>query len=104
MAMTPIPVWAQDLNERIEAETSSLFILHHNIADYVPLGQTFLAFPTFLAQWLGDTSPVIFYNRATGVRFPDEEIQRRFREAAGLAARDQREAKLEEERRRALMA
>ena len=104
MTMTPIPVWAQDLNERIEAETSSLFILHHNIADYVPLGQTFLAFPTFLAQWLGDTSPVIFYNRATGVRFPDEEIQRRFREAAGLAARDQREANLEEERRRALMA
>ena len=74
--MKPTLPWAQDLSERIEAETSSLFVLHHNISDYVPLGQAFLPFSTFLAQWLGETSPVILYNRSTGLRFPDEEIQK----------------------------
>ncbi|MFQ5846863.1 MAG: AAA family ATPase [Candidatus Methylomirabilales bacterium] len=103
--MRAIPLWMQDLNERIEAETSSLFILHHNIADYFPLGQAFLAFPAFLADWLRETSPVIFYNRSTGLRFPDEETQRRFQEAAGLVVRrDQRDVSLEEQRRRALVA
>lgn len=103
--MKPTLPWAQDLSERIEAETSSLFVLHHNIADYVPLGQAFLPFSTFLAQWLGETSPVILYNRSTGLRFPDEETQHRFREATGLkVARDPREVHLEEQRQRALMA
>jgi SpoVK/Ycf46/Vps4 family AAA+-type ATPase len=100
-----MPSWVRDLHERIEAEASNLFILHHNIADYVPLGQTFLPFPVFLAQWLKQTDTVIFYNRSTGLRFPDEETERRFREGAGLKVeRDQREAHLEEQRRRALMA
>ena len=103
--MRSMPSWVRDLHERIEAEASSLFILHHNIADYVPLGQAFLSFPVFLAQWLGQTDTVIFYNRSTGLRFPDEETQRRFREGAGFKVeRDPREAHLEEQRRRALMA
>ena len=103
--MKPTLPWAQDLSERIEAETSSLFVLHHNISDYVPLGQAFLPFSTFLAQWLGETSPVILYNRSTGLRFPDEETQHRFREATGLkVARDPQEVHLEEQRQRALMA
>jgi len=103
--MRSMPSWVRDLHERIEAEASNLFILHHNIADYVPLGQTFLPFPVFLAQWLKQTDTVIFYNRSTGLRFPDEETERRFREGAGLKVeRDQREAHLEEQRRRALMA
>lgn len=99
------PLWVKDLNDRIKAETSSLFILHHNIGDYVPLGQAYLPFPTFLAEWLGKTGPVLFYNRSTGLRFSDEETQRRFREAAGLkVAREPREVSLEEQRRRALVA
>jgi len=103
--MRSMPSWVRDFHERIEAEASNLFILHHNIADYVPLGQTFLPFPVFLAQWLKQTDTVIFYNRSTGLRFPDEETERRFREGAGLKVeRDQREAHLEEQRRRALMA
>ncbi len=103
--MRPMPSWVRDLHEGIEAEASSLFILHHNIADYVPLGQAFLPLPAFLAQWLEQTDTVIFYNRSTGLRFPDEETQRRFREGAGLKGeRDQRDAHLEDQRRRALMA
>ncbi len=103
--MRSMPSWVRDLHEGIEAEASSLFILHHNIADYVPLGQAFLPLPAFLAQWLEQTDTVIFYNRSTGLRFPDEETQRRFREGAGLKGeRDQRDAHLEEQRRRALMA
>ncbi len=103
--MGPTPLWVQDLYDRIEAETSSLFILHHNIADYVPLGRAYLSFPVFLAEWLGETGPVIFYNRSTGLRFHNEETERRFRDAAGLkVAREQREPTLEEQRRRALMA
>lgn len=105
MVTGPTPIWVKDLNDRIEAETSSLFILHHNIADYVPLGRAYLPFSTFLAEWLGKTGPVLFYNRSTGLRFSDEETQRRFREAAGLGvAREPREAGLEEQRRRALVA
>jgi SpoVK/Ycf46/Vps4 family AAA+-type ATPase len=103
--MAMMPVWVRDLHERIEAETSNLFILHHNIADYVDFRGVFLPFPAFLARWLGETSRVIVYNRASGLRFPDEETQRRFREAAGLKGdRDPREVPLEEERRRALTA
>ena len=103
--MRSMPSWVRDLHEGIEAEASSLFILHHNIADYVPLGQAFLPLPAFLAQWLEQTDTVIFYNRSTGLRFPDEETQRRFREGAGLKGeRDQRDAHLEDQRRRALMA
>ncbi|MFQ5882919.1 MAG: AAA family ATPase [Candidatus Methylomirabilales bacterium] len=105
--MTQIPRWAQDLYERMEAGTSPLFVLHHNIADYVPLGEAFLAFPHFLTRWLCGASPVIVYNRSTGLRFPDEETERRFRKAAGLRATvapDQREAHLEEQKRRALVA
>lgn len=103
--MSSVPSWVRDLHQRIEAEASTLFIVHHNIADYVPLGQAFLPFPLFLAQWLQQTDTVIFYNRSTGLRFPDQETQRRFREGAGLKGeRDQPEAQLEEQRRRALMA
>lgn len=103
--MNPIPRWVQDLSERIEAETSSLFILHHNIADYVPLGQAFVPLSIFLAEWFGETNPVIFYNRSAGLRFPDEETERRFREAAGLkVTRDAQDVYLEEQRQRALMA
>lgn len=104
-AMRPIPLWVQDLSERIEAATSNLFVLHHNIADYVRLEHGFAPFSTFLAQWLGGTNPVIFYNRSSGLRFPDEETERRFREAVGLkVARDGRDAYLEEQRQRALAA
>jgi SpoVK/Ycf46/Vps4 family AAA+-type ATPase len=103
--MRPIPLWVQDLSERIEAETSNLFVLHHNIADYVRLGEAFLQFSPFLANWLGETSPVIFFNRSTGLRFPDDETQSRFREAAGLkVTRDARDIYLEEQRQRALTA
>jgi SpoVK/Ycf46/Vps4 family AAA+-type ATPase len=103
--MRPVPTWGRDLRERVEAETASLFILHHNISDYVPLGESFLSFPDFLAQWVGESNPVIFYNRATGLRFPDAESQRRFEEGAGLKVdRDAREPSLEEQRRRALTA
>lgn len=105
MAMGPSPRWVQDLSDRIAAATSTLFVLHYNIADYVRFGRTFLHFSTFLGEWLGEASPVIFYNRSTGLRFPDEETERRFREAAGLrVARDAREVYLEEQRQRALTA
>jgi transitional endoplasmic reticulum ATPase len=103
--MTSARGWIRNLQERIDAETSHLFILHHNIADYIPLGGRYVAMPVFLGEWLGRASRVIFYNRATGLRFPDDETQRRFREGAGLQGdRDPREALLEEQRRRALAA
>lgn len=107
VAVKPIPQWAEDLYERMEVDTSNLFVLHHNIADYAPLNQSFLPFSTFLTQWLGITDPVIFYNRSMGLRFPSAESERRFREAAGLKAkpvRDEQEAYLEEQRQRALRA
>lgn len=105
--MRTIPQWAIDLNERLQADTSNLFVLHHNIADYAHLDQQFHPFSTFLTQWLGKTDPVIFYNRSTGLRFPNDETQQRFREATGLRAKpvqDERPAYLEEQRQRALRA
>ncbi len=107
VVVRPIPQWALDLNDRIEADTSSLFVLHHNIADYARLNQQFLPFSTFLTQWLGKTDPVIVYNRSTGLRFPNRETEQRFRESAGLtakAAQDERAMYLEEQRMRALKA
>ena len=103
--MGSIPQWANDLYQRIEAETSSLFIIHHNTADYVRLGEDFLSLPNFLSRSLGGVSPVIFYNRSTGLRFPDGETENRFREGAGLKkARGPEDAYAEEQRRRALTA
>ncbi len=105
VTMERIPLWVQDLSDRIEAATSNLFVLHHNVADYVRLGQAFLPFSGFLAEWLGETNPVVFYNRSSGLRFPDEETEQRFREAAGLkVTRDARDIYAEDQRQRALMA
>ena len=81
--MSSMPSWVRDLHQRIEAEASSLFVLHHNIADYVPLGQAFLPFPLFLAQWLQQTDTVIFYNRSTGLRFPEIAAASLHRESGG---------------------
>ncbi len=102
-----LPGWAVELYERLEAATSTLFVLHHNIPDYVPLGERFLSFAAFLQEWLGRESRIITYNRSMGLRFPDEETERRFREAVGLKPKvstDPREAFLEEQRRRAMLA
>ena len=107
MASRQIPPWAENLAERMEADTSSVFILHHNITDYAPLNRGFFPFSTFLTQWLGKRDPVIFYNRSTGLRFPSEDTERRFREASGLKPKpsaDERDAYVEEQRQRALRA
>ncbi|MFQ5990377.1 MAG: hypothetical protein ACE5K9_10725, partial [Candidatus Methylomirabilales bacterium] len=102
--MKSVPQWAEDLYQGIEGETSSLFILHHNTADYVRLDGEFLSLSVFLGRSLGGISSVIFYNRSTGLRFPDGETEHRFREGAGLKGRDPQDTYHEEQRRRALMA
>jgi SpoVK/Ycf46/Vps4 family AAA+-type ATPase len=100
-----IPGWAQELEARIGAGSSPLYVLHLNVADHIPLGEDFLSLRTFLIRRLGRRSRILFYNRSSGLHFGDLETETLVRRATGLAP-DQEVSphSPEAQRRRALVA
>jgi SpoVK/Ycf46/Vps4 family AAA+-type ATPase len=100
-----IPEWAQELEGRIRAGTSPLFILHLNVGDYFPLGDEFVPLRTFLTRRLGQRAHILTYNRSSGLGFGDLETETTVRRATGLARdADAPPHSLEAQRRRALVA
>jgi AAA+ superfamily predicted ATPase len=79
------PPWARELKERIEARTTSVFVLHFNVADEVPSGDRFVPLPDFLGRWLAGEERVIVYDRSRGLRFSDADTEARFRKVTGLS-------------------
>ncbi|MBI3988086.1 MAG: ATP-binding protein [candidate division NC10 bacterium] len=92
------PQWAIALKERIEAEASSVFILHFNIGDEVPFEGRFVPLPLFLSTFLDSGRPAIFYDRSKGLSFSSKEAETLFRKMTGYGQ------EMEEKQRAALAA
>ncbi len=85
------PKWAQELAKKYLSRTLNQFILHGNVHDLVPTGESnekkFTRLKTFLAEdFFGAREIVVFYDRATGIYFRDQYSQRDFYQA--LSGRD----------------
>ena len=100
-----IPGWARELEARIGAGSSPLYVLHLNVADHIPLREEFLPLRTFLIRRLGRRSRILFYNRSSGLHFGDLETETLVRRATGLVPdQDVSPHSPEAQRRRALTA
>jgi SpoVK/Ycf46/Vps4 family AAA+-type ATPase len=100
-----IPAWAADLEMRIAAGSSSMYILHLNVADHIALGDEFLPLRTFLVRRVGRHSRILSYNRSNGLTFGDLETEAIVRRAMGIQrAEDLPPHSPEARRERALLA
>lgn len=77
------PAWVASLEAKVEAKIGSVFLLHGNVADYVPLGGAFVPLRSFLTRRLGHRARVISYNRSAGLSFGDNMTELRFRDVVG---------------------
>ncbi len=81
-----MPEWAQTLSEKYYSRTLSVFVLHGNVRDLVPLdrgGTTeYVPLQTFLNQALfGRRDLVLTYDRGGGLSFSNPDMQADFRRA-----------------------
>lgn len=80
------PEWAQQLAKKYLSRTLNQFIIHGNVHDLVPVGlkkeTKYLRLKTFMAEeFFGARDIVVFYDRASGIYFRDQESQRDFSRA-----------------------
>ncbi|RPJ86464.1 MAG: hypothetical protein EHM18_06105, partial [Acidobacteria bacterium] len=78
-----LPHWARELSEIYLSGGSSLFILHGNIHDLVPVPgasgrtETFLSLEDYLSfQLFGRRDSVIRYDRGSGIAFQSDDPNR----------------------------
>lgn len=81
-----LPAWARQLSEKYYSRTFTLFLLHGNVRDLVPVrrstGLDFVQLPAFLEQSLfGQRDLVIHYDRGGGLKFGTPAMQTDFRNA-----------------------
>ena len=90
--LASFPPWARALAERYYTKTISTFILHGAVRDLQPAddgkgGRRFVSLRTFLADELfGSRDLVLFYDRSSGIRLANPEMQKDF--AAAVAGYD----------------
>ena len=80
------PNWAQEFAIKYFSKTLNQFILHGNVRDQVAVkrkkGYEFLRFESFLSDELfGSREIVIYYDRASGIRFRDKKSMSDFMRA-----------------------
>ncbi|HET6528718.1 MAG TPA: AAA family ATPase [Balneolaceae bacterium] len=85
------PKWAQEFAQKYLSRTINQFILHGNVHDLVPLARKeqteFVRLKSFLSdEFFGARDYVVFYDRASGIYFRDEESRKDFNRA--LSGRD----------------
>ncbi len=85
------PPWAQQLARKYLSRTLNQFIIHGNVHDLVPFkGENkcdYLRLKTFMAEeFFGARDIVVFYDRASGIYFRDQNSQTDFSRA--LSGRD----------------
>lgn len=84
------PEWAKELAKRYLSRSMNQFILHGNVHDLVHVSgkkEKFQRLKSFLADdFFGSRDFVIFYDRASGIYFRDQESQKDFNLA--LSGRD----------------
>ncbi|HSB71864.1 MAG TPA: ATP-binding protein [Candidatus Methylomirabilis sp.] len=78
-----IPAWAAELEARIAAGSTPVFVLHWNVADQVHLGDEFLTLRAFLTRRMGQRTRLIHYDRSGGLQFGDLETESLVRRATG---------------------
>ncbi|HXV64484.1 MAG TPA: hypothetical protein VEK15_27550, partial [Vicinamibacteria bacterium] len=76
------PEWARELARSYVRSAASVFLLHGNVHDVVPLGETsqFVSLEHYLAtQLFGQRDVVLSYDRGSGIRFlaPGDATRRR---------------------------
>src|SRR6266581_1907439 len=81
-----LPIWARELSEKYYSRTLSMFVLHGNVRDIVPLrrdGKTeFVSLHRFLREALfGRRDLVLTYDRGGGISFANPDMQADFRKA-----------------------
>src|SRR5262249_1647475 len=81
-----LPGWARELSEKYYSRTLSMFALHGNVRDIVPLrcdGKTeFVTLHRFLREALfGRRDLVLTYDRGGGISFANPDMQADFRKA-----------------------
>src|SRR5882724_5354708 len=81
-----LPGWARELSEKYYSRTLSMFVIHGNVRDIVPLrreGKTeFVSLHRFLREALfGRRDLVLTYDRGGGISFAHPDMQADFRNA-----------------------
>jgi AAA+ superfamily predicted ATPase len=81
-----LPDWARELSEKYYSRTLSMFVLHGNVRDLVPLRRSvktdFLSLHEFLREALfGRRDLVLTYDRGGGITFSNPDMQADFRRA-----------------------
>ncbi len=78
----PTPSWAEQLRKRYLAEESSLFLLHGNVRDLVPVEDGYASLQSYLERMLVRTKEVVaFYDYSRGLRFAKPNMKQRFQMA-----------------------
>src|SRR2546426_5303332 len=81
-----LPDWARELSEKYYSRTLSVFVIHGNVRDIVPLGRgdktEFLTLHRSLREALfGRRDLVLTYDRGGGISFAHSDMQADFRSA-----------------------
>jgi len=75
----PTPAWAQTLRRRYLAEEASLFLLHGNVRDMVPVEDGYAPLESYLDRLLTRSKEVVaFYDYSRGLRFAKRGMKERF--------------------------
>lgn len=72
--------WVKEIEEQIRAQTAHTFILHGNVADDIIFNGEFRRLYEVLPEIdvIKHAGIVVFFNLASGVRFPNEEMKKAF--------------------------
>jgi transitional endoplasmic reticulum ATPase len=82
-----LPPWADELRSRYLSGEASMFVVHGNVRDVFPWegtdgATTYLSLREFLERFLGRSKDIVVsYNVSEGLRFPDKNVEKRFRTA-----------------------
>ena len=85
-SLEAMPAWARQLTEKYYSRTFTVFMLHGNVRDLVPVrrgaGLDFVQLPAYLEQNLfAQRDLVIHYDRGGGLKFSSPAMQTDFRNA-----------------------
>ena len=79
-----LPAWAQELSYKYLSKTANLYILHGNIADFLPHKMKegefdFAKIQDYVSDVLfGNRDIIVYYDRSSGVSFCNEEMKQEY--------------------------
>jgi AAA+ superfamily predicted ATPase len=79
-----LPAWAQELSYKYLSKTANLYILHGNIADFLPHKMKegefdFAKIQDYVSDVLfGNRDIIVYYDRSSGISFCNEDMKREY--------------------------